>query len=60
MTFTEALILGYFDLEHHIWIETNTSGYAIGRVLGQMISDQHFSDHATHKDSISSTSEIDQ
>ena len=31
--FTKALILKHFDLECHIRIETDTSGYAIGRVL---------------------------
>ena len=34
--FTEALILRYFDPEHHIRIETNASGYAIDGVLSQM------------------------
>ena len=38
--FTEAPILRDFDLEYHIRIETNTSGYAIGGVLNQLISDQ--------------------
>ena len=31
--FTKALILWHFDLECHIRIETDTSGYAIGKVL---------------------------
>ena len=37
--FTEALILSHFDPERHIWIETDTSGYAIGGVLSQLTSD---------------------
>ena len=28
--FVETLILYHFDLEYNIWIEINTSGYAIG------------------------------
>ena len=31
--FTKVPILWHFDLECHIWIETDASGYAIGRVL---------------------------
>ena len=34
--FTEAPILQHFDLECHIRIETNASGYAIGGVLSQL------------------------
>ena len=37
--FIEALILIHFNSECHIWIETNTSGYAIGGVLSQLTSD---------------------
>ena len=37
--FTKAPILQYFDLECHIRIETDASGYAIGRVLSQLTSD---------------------
>ena len=37
--FVKALILHHFDLEHHIWIETNVSGYTIGGVLSQLTSD---------------------
>ena len=29
----KASILRHFDLESHIWIETDVSGYAIGRKL---------------------------
>ena len=36
--FVEALILYYFDLECHIWIKVNASGYAIGSVLSQLAS----------------------
>lgn len=35
--FTKALIFLHFDLEHHIWIETNVSEYAIGRIFCQLI-----------------------
>ena len=34
--FTEAPILRHFDPECHIRIETDASGYAIGRVLSQL------------------------
>ena len=37
--FTKAPILRHFDLEYHIQIETNVSGYAIGGVLSQLTSD---------------------
>ena len=37
--FTKAPILRHFDPECHIWIETDTSGYAIGGVLSQRILD---------------------
>ena len=33
LAFTEALILRHFDLECHIRIETDVSGYAIGDIL---------------------------
>ena len=36
--FIEAPIL-YFNLECHIWIETDISGYAISRILNQLILD---------------------
>ena len=37
--FTKAPILRHFDLECHIQIETDASGYAIGGVLGQLTLD---------------------
>lgn len=37
--FVEALILNYFDLEYHIRIKTDTSGYAIGRIFSQLTLD---------------------
>ena len=37
--FTKAPIVWHFDSEYHIRIETDTSGYAIGRVLSQLTSD---------------------
>ena len=36
--FIKALILHHFDLERYIQIEINISGYAIGRILSQLIS----------------------
>ena len=36
LAFIKAPILRHFDLESHIRIETNTSGYAIGGVLSQL------------------------
>ena len=33
LAFTKAPILWHFDSECHIWIETNTSNYAIGGML---------------------------
>lgn len=50
--FTMTLILRHFDLKHDIQIETNILGYAIDRILNQMISDyldQLFSNYVTHK-----------
>ena len=37
--FIEALIFQHFDLECHIRIETNTSGYVIDRILSQLTYD---------------------
>ena len=37
--FLKALIFHHFDPERHIRIETDVSGYAIGRVLSQLTSD---------------------
>ena len=37
--FTKAPILRHFDPEHHIWIKTDNSGYAIGGVLSHMTSE---------------------
>ena len=37
--FLKAPILYHFDLEYHIQIETDVSGYAIGGVLSQLTSD---------------------
>ena len=44
--FTKAPILRHFDLERYIRIETNASGYTIGRVLNQLILDYLTSDSA--------------
>ena len=45
--FIKAPILWYFDLKCHIQIETNTLGYAIGRVLSQLTFDHLTSDYLT-------------
>ncbi len=37
--FVEVSILNYFDLEHHIQIETDASGYGISEILSQLILD---------------------
>lgn len=37
--FTKVLILRHFNLKQHIYIETNTLGYTITRVLNQMTFD---------------------
>ncbi len=37
--FVEAPILNHFDPKRHIRIETDVSGYAIGRILSQLTSD---------------------
>ena len=39
LAFTEAPILRHFDLECHIRIETDASGYAIGGMLSQLASE---------------------
>ena len=36
LAFTKAPILQHFDLECHIWIKTDVSGYVIGGVLSQL------------------------
>lgn len=61
-TFIKTLILYHFEPESHIWIETEALGFAIGEILCQMVSDQSFSNHMTHKnlDLISSKSKTGQ
>ncbi len=44
---TEALILRHFDLECHIRIETDASGYSIWTILSQLTLDPSYSDHGT-------------
>ena len=39
LAFIEAQILWYFDPKCYIWIETDALGYAISRVLSQLISE---------------------
>ena len=34
--FTKAPILSHFDLEFHIWIETDAFGYTMGGILSQL------------------------
>lgn len=36
LAFSTTLILHHFDTKYHIWIETDASGYAIGRILRQL------------------------
>ena len=36
LAFIKALIFQHFDLESHIWIKTDTSGYARNKVLSQL------------------------
>lgn len=43
--FIEVSIPRSFDPQHHIYIETNASKYAIGGIFSQMTLDQHFSEH---------------
>ena len=38
-TFIKALILQHFDLEYYNQIKTDASGYAISRVLSQLVLD---------------------
>ena len=38
LAFIEAPISWHFDLEYHIWIETNVSGYIISEMLSQLTS----------------------
>ena len=38
LAFIEAWIFRHFDPKYHIYIETNTLGYAIGSVLSQLAS----------------------
>lgn len=34
--FIEALILHHFDLEYHIWMKTDSSGFYLGKILSQL------------------------
>lgn len=38
-TFTKTTILSNDDLERHIWIRTDVSGYVIDGILNQLTSD---------------------
>ena len=53
LAFTKAPILWHFDPECHIWIETDTSGYAIGGMLSQLVSE-------TSPDGIVTKTDLDQ
>ncbi len=37
--FVKALILNYFDLEYHIWIKMDASGYTISEISSQLTLD---------------------
>ena len=52
LAFIKALILQHFDLESHIRIETDASGYTIGGVLSQL----NFNSNASPNDSNSNRS----
>ena len=43
--FTKALILWHFDPEYHIQIKTDASGYAIWKILSQLIFHHLISDY---------------
>ena len=49
LAFIEAPILQHFDLESHIQIKTNISGYAIGGVLSQLNLDSNVSPNDLNK-----------
>lgn len=53
--FTKASVFQHFDPKCYIWIETNISGYTMGRVQSQLIFNQ-----LTLLDSIFSKSDFDQ
>lgn len=48
-TFTKKLIFCYLDLKYQIWIETNTSGYAINKLFNQIILSKLFSNYVISK-----------
>ena len=56
LVFIKAPILQYFDLESHIQIKINASGYAIGRVLSQL----NLNSNASPNNSNSNKSDFDQ
>ena len=56
LVFIKALILQHFDLESHIRIETNASGYIIGEALSQL----NFDFDALSNDSNSDKSDFSQ
>ena len=58
--FIKAPTLRHFDSKRNIWIETHALKYVINKVLNQMILDQSFSGHMTHKDPNFSKSKISQ
>ena len=49
LAFIKAPILRHFDLESHIRIKTDASGYAIGRVLSQLNLDSDASPNDLNK-----------
>lgn len=58
--FTKVPIFHYFKPEHHIHIKTDTSGYAIGKVLSQLAFNQYFFDHMISKNPKISKSKVGQ
>lgn len=49
--FIKVPIFYHLDIKHHIFIKTDTFGYAISRVISQITSDKSFSHYVTFKES---------
>ena len=47
--FIKAPILYHFNPKHHIWIETDASGYVINRVLSQLTTEKRLACQMTYK-----------
>lgn len=59
-TYIKAWILGYFDIERYIYIETHVLGYVIDRLLNPTSWDPTYFYYMTYKNSDSSKSKISQ